>query len=202
MARNSAKLKEENTVSDTETEAAQVPTRSLFATAPAASVEDVSQEASEEPVEAVAETAEAETVEAAGEAPEASEEAPVEADQISAQISAAPSSEANLNDLDSLSVEELRRQQEEINRRLEEKTNAEKKGILDQVVLVIAEYGITTEEVIEALGGYKPKRKGTPAKIKFRDPVSGAEWSGRGKEPLWIRGKDRKEFAIGDAPTA
>ncbi|MDO8774472.1 MAG: H-NS histone family protein [Burkholderiaceae bacterium] len=31
---------------------------------------------------------------------------------------------------------------------------------------------------------------------KYRDPVSGSTWSGRGKAPLWIAGKDRSQFAI------
>ncbi|HJP60331.1 MAG TPA: H-NS family nucleoid-associated regulatory protein [Gemmatimonadaceae bacterium] len=31
---------------------------------------------------------------------------------------------------------------------------------------------------------------------KYRDPVSGATWSGMGREPRWIAGKDRTAFAI------
>ncbi|WP_322075485.1 H-NS histone family protein [Burkholderia cenocepacia] len=30
----------------------------------------------------------------------------------------------------------------------------------------------------------------------YRDPVSGQEWCGRGNVPLWIRGKDRRQFLI------
>ena len=33
-----------------------------------------------------------------------------------------------------------------------------------------------------------------PAHPKYRDPVSGQTWSGRGKEPAWIAGKDRTMF--------
>ncbi|MXN79789.1 H-NS histone family protein [Burkholderia sp. 4701] len=32
---------------------------------------------------------------------------------------------------------------------------------------------------------------------RYRDPASGLEWCGRGNVPLWIRGKDRRRFAIG-----
>lgn len=31
---------------------------------------------------------------------------------------------------------------------------------------------------------------------RYRDPASGKEWSGRGNAPLWIRGKDRRQFVI------
>jgi DNA-binding protein H-NS len=31
---------------------------------------------------------------------------------------------------------------------------------------------------------------------KYRDPATGATWTGRGKEPAWIRGLDKKAFLI------
>lgn len=31
---------------------------------------------------------------------------------------------------------------------------------------------------------------------KYRDPVSGQTWTGRGKPPAWIAGKDRDQFLI------
>jgi len=40
--------------------------------------------------------------------------------------------------------------------------------------------------------------KALPA--RYRDPASGKEWSGRGNAPLWIRGKDRRQFVIGKPP--
>ena len=37
---------------------------------------------------------------------------------------------------------------------------------------------------------------------RYRDPASGKEWSGRGNAPLWIRGKDRRQFVIRKPPSA
>ncbi|WP_457844072.1 H-NS family nucleoid-associated regulatory protein [Staphylococcus aureus] len=31
---------------------------------------------------------------------------------------------------------------------------------------------------------------------KYRDPATGATWTGRGKPPNWIVGKDRTPFQI------
>ncbi|WP_413215926.1 H-NS family nucleoid-associated regulatory protein [Paraburkholderia kururiensis] len=31
---------------------------------------------------------------------------------------------------------------------------------------------------------------------KYRDPVSGATWSGRRRAPGWIAGRDRDAFAV------
>jgi DNA-binding protein H-NS len=35
-----------------------------------------------------------------------------------------------------------------------------------------------------------------PVPPKYRDPQSGATWSGRGKPPAWIAGKDKTKFLI------
>lgn len=39
-------------------------------------------------------------------------------------------------------------------------------------------------------------KSGTTVAPKYRDPATGATWTGRGKEPAWIRGQDRSTFAI------
>ena len=98
--------------------------------------------------------------------------------------------------LDGLSVEELRKQEEDIQRRILEKQKAEKQAVIDQIVEVVTNYKISVEDLVEALGGLKIKRKGVKAKLKYQDPVTGATWSGRGKEPSWIKDKDRKSFLI------
>jgi len=97
---------------------------------------------------------------------------------------------------DDLSVEDLKRQQEELNRKIAEKQEAEKKAVIDQIVNVVNTYNIPIEELVDALGGLRIKRKGTKAVQKYQDPTTGITWSGRGKEPAWIRGKDRKKFLI------
>lgn len=97
---------------------------------------------------------------------------------------------------DDMTVDELKKRQEEIDRKIREKQEAEKKAVIDQIVNVVNQYNIPVDELVEALGGLKIKRKGQPAVQKYQDPATGATWSGRGKEPVWIRGKDRKKFLI------
>lgn len=36
----------------------------------------------------------------------------------------------------------------------------------------------------------------TPVAPLYRDPASGATWSGRGTEPAWIKGRDRQTFKV------
>lgn len=32
--------------------------------------------------------------------------------------------------------------------------------------------------------------------VRYRDPESGATWSGRGRMPRWLAGKDREQFSV------
>ena len=57
------------------------------------------------------------------------------------------------------------------------------------------EYGITLAD----LGGSVSKKVGKekePVAAKYRDSSTGVTWSGRGKPPKWIAGKDRAAFLI------
>jgi DNA-binding protein H-NS len=97
---------------------------------------------------------------------------------------------------DEPTIEDLQRQQQEIDRKIQEKREAEKRSVIEQIVSVVNTYKIPVEELVEALGGMKVKRKGVKAKPKYKDPATGQIWSGRGKEPAWIKGKDRKPFEL------
>ena len=35
-----------------------------------------------------------------------------------------------------------------------------------------------------------------PVLVKYKDPVTAKTWTGRGKPPTWIVGKDRAAFAV------
>nr|WP_180319349.1 H-NS histone family protein [Delftia acidovorans] len=56
---------------------------------------------------------------------------------------------------------------------------------------LIAEHGLTAADVFPAA-----KAKGSVGAPKYRDPATGATWTGRGKPPNWIKDKDRAEFLI------
>ena len=97
-----------------------------------------------------------------------------------------------------LTVEELNRRKEELERQIAERQQAEKDSVIQQIVDVPKPYSATIEDLIEAFGGFKPKRKGVKAVPKYRDPETGVTWSGRGKEPTWMRGQPRENFLIKD----
>jgi DNA-binding protein H-NS len=64
----------------------------------------------------------------------------------------------------------------------------------------IAEYGLTAQDLgfaVAAKRGRPPKKAPLPA--RYQDPKSGNTWSGRGKPPKWIAGKNRDRFLISQA---
>lgn len=56
---------------------------------------------------------------------------------------------------------------------------------------LIQEHSLTAADVFPAA-----KAKGSVGAPKYRDPATGATWTGRGKPPNWINGKDRGQFLI------
>lgn len=57
---------------------------------------------------------------------------------------------------------------------------------------LIQEHDLTAADVFPQ-GKAKAASVGAP---KYRDPATGATWTGRGKPPNWINGKDREQFMI------
>lgn len=96
------------------------------------------------------------------------------------------------------SVEELTAEREKLDAEIKQKQDAEKASVIAQIKQVAETYGVTADELVEAMGGLKSKRKGVKAKPKYRDPATGVIWSGRGKEPAWIKGKKREDFLIAE----
>lgn len=94
------------------------------------------------------------------------------------------------------SIEELAAERDRIDAELKARKENEQNKVIDQIKTVMASYDISLQQLVDAMGGLKATRKGTKAKIKYRDPASGATWSGRGKAPDWIKGKDFGDFLL------
>ncbi|WP_202758240.1 H-NS family nucleoid-associated regulatory protein [Delftia acidovorans] len=58
---------------------------------------------------------------------------------------------------------------------------------------LIREHGLTTADVFPRQSQKTASKVGV---AKYRDPATGATWTGRGKPPTWIVGKDRTTYQI------
>lgn len=92
--------------------------------------------------------------------------------------------------------EELVKQIESLQKQAEEVRRDELRAVINEIKDKMAKYGITVDD----LGGRRRQSTGT-VKPKYRDPQSGATWTGRGRAPKWVteaeaRGEKRESFLI------
>lgn len=101
--------------------------------------------------------------------------------------------------------EELDRKQAELARLMQEALSTERKGAIERIRAIMAEFGVTVEDLAPRSPRGAPKQKGGEerAKVapKYRDPATGATWTGRGLKPKWLAayvsaGRAVEEFAI------
>jgi DNA-binding protein H-NS len=90
----------------------------------------------------------------------------------------------------SFEIAQLRAKQEALDKQLAEAKERETRLVLIEIVQKMREYGISLNELMGRKMGSQP----VEPTAKYRDPVSGATWSGRGRAPQWIAGKNRDEF--------
>ena len=74
---------------------------------------------------------------------------------------------------------------------------AARETVLAEVKRMVVEFDLYAREIF---GGSKA-RKHQSARARYRDPETGATWSGRGRPPAWIDGKDRAQFEIAPPPS-
>lgn len=67
----------------------------------------------------------------------------------------------------------------------------ESEAALNKIHELVAEFGFTVQQLFPIGAAEKKKRQ-----PKYRDEESGATWSGIGKPPTWIAGRDRENFLI------
>jgi DNA-binding protein H-NS len=94
-------------------------------------------------------------------------------------------------------LQELIAQKDALEKQIQEHRQAELSDAVGKVKALMAEFGLTQEDIF---GGARASKKPAGEKVKvpakYRDPVSGKEWSGRGLAPKWLQGKDKVEFLI------
>jgi DNA-binding protein H-NS len=91
-------------------------------------------------------------------------------------------------------IAELLAKQDALNRQLAEAKERETRQVLIEIVEKMREYNIGLDELMGRKSRPQEPAKEPAKEVKYRDPVSGATWSGRGRAPQWIAGKDREEF--------
>ncbi|CAM2159356.1 DNA-binding protein H-NS (plasmid) [Pararobbsia alpina] len=92
---------------------------------------------------------------------------------------------------------ELLAEKAELDAKLEQMRLAERDDIIADIKQKMADYEISVDEIAGHSRGRKIGSKKAAVAAKYRDPATGATWSGRGKPPAWIKGAaNRDDFLI------
>ena len=65
----------------------------------------------------------------------------------------------------------------------------------EQVTAIMREYGLTVAD-LGAVTKVKPVKTRAPVPTKYRDDATGQTWTGRGRAPKWLEGKDKEQYLI------
>ena len=105
------------------------------------------------------------------------------------------------------SFKELVAQREKLDSQIKTMMQREKAEGIAKAKEIIEQFGLEVGDLFGRKGASKGKR-GRPAKkgvvskkrgkvaAKYKNPSTEETWTGRGKAPIWIAGKDRTKFLI------
>lgn len=90
--------------------------------------------------------------------------------------------------------QELLARKRELDKAIEQTRRTESVQALENIKQLIATFGFTAQQVFPFQSTEKKK---VPA--KYYDAATGKSWTGRGKMPKWLQGKDLSAYEIAPA---
>ncbi|WP_284454510.1 H-NS histone family protein [Cupriavidus campinensis] len=96
---------------------------------------------------------------------------------------------------------QLLAQKEALEAQLAEVRANEVSGVIDQIRTLMEQYGLSIDDIQGKRRRGRPAGSGAnkvakePLPPKYRDPKTGATWSGRGRTPAWL-GKNPNRYLI------
>ncbi len=94
------------------------------------------------------------------------------------------------------SYKDLLQQREALEQAIAAARQREISEAVAKVRALVAEYGLTPQDIFPGRGAKSAGKPASKVAAKYRDPATGQTWTGRGKAPKWIDGKERSQFAI------
>lgn len=93
------------------------------------------------------------------------------------------------------SYQDYQKQIAELQAKAQEARLAEITEAKAKIQAIMKEYGLTLGDIGDsAKRAAKPQRK--PVEVKYRDEVTGDTWTGRGRAPKWLDGKDKNNYLV------
>ena len=94
--------------------------------------------------------------------------------------------------------QELIQQRQALDAQIAEARRKEVGDAVAKIRSLCTDFGLTEKDIFgnSRTSGEKSTQKGKTVAPKYRDPATGATWTGRGKAPRWIADGDREKFLI------
>jgi DNA-binding protein H-NS len=87
-------------------------------------------------------------------------------------------------DISTLTLNELRQLQDDITKQLKNREQAELSSAREQIFAIAKSAGISVKDLVE---NTTRSKKGTVA-VQFQNPDNSMQqWTGRGRQPLWVK---------------
>lgn len=95
----------------------------------------------------------------------------------------------------STSYQEIQKQIAELQAKAEEARRNEIAQARAQIQAIMSEYNLTVADLANgSKSALKAPRK--PVEAKYKDESTGDTWTGRGRAPKWLQGKDKNQYLI------
>lgn len=92
------------------------------------------------------------------------------------------------------SYQELLKQRESLDQKIKEAAEKEKAEGVAKVKAIMEQYCLVPSDIFsKKVGG---PRQGVKVAPKYKNPLTGETWTGRGKAPKWIDVNNRNKFSI------
>lgn len=89
---------------------------------------------------------------------------------------------------------DLQAQIEKLQKQADQAREKEVASVVAEIRKTMSDYGIQASDL--GIAGRRKRRTSAPVAPKYQNPQTGVTWTGRGRAPKWIDGKDRSKFAI------
>ena len=89
---------------------------------------------------------------------------------------------------------DLQSQIEKLQKQADQARDKEVAAVVAQIRGMMSDYGISAADL--GISGRRKRKSGGTVAPKYQNPQTGETWTGRGRAPKWIDGKDRTKYAI------
>lgn len=98
--------------------------------------------------------------------------------------------------LSTMPLAELRELHTKLSTRIQALVSEEKSTAILKARQLIESFGIAPKDIFSRSTGREAGHERRKVDPKYRDPATGKEWTGRGKPPRWLDGKNREDYRI------